>query len=710
MARVRMQQHRSSAALGYLERARDVDPQSAEIPMMMGAALAADGNFREAISVLSEVVGAHPSLPGAHFNLATAYARTENFPAAADHYRRVLELDPANDMARMAAAKALANFHKHQEVLELVAPYSSRRPASVDEFELRHLRGVALRGIGKYAEAEVSLRRAAELRPEHSDTRYNLGFVLARQEKWVEARSHLERAKELDPASADIRFQLGRVLRAQSEEAEAREELRAFQDRKRADLKNSQAESAASRGNAALDSGDPAQAAAEYEEAIRLSPSDARYHYDISLAHSALGNKGSQLDALKKALELDPGMERAHNDLGVLYLNIAWFPQAEQALREAVRIEPQYAEAHNNLGVLYGRQGRNDEAARHFRRAIEDDDDYVQARVNLGLLLAGQEKFEEAETHVLEAVRLEPENAKALTALGMIQARLGRAEESAAVLRKVVAIDPDSAEARLNLGIALADAHKTDEALEVFTKAADLAPQSPAARFNRGRMLVQLGRAEEARKDLQAAVGIDANHADAIYFLALAEQRLGNTTEVEELWRRYIELKPEDARGHYELGQADLALGNRSSAISHWKQAVALDPDHREALYNLFRELRRDDPEAAQRYQERFQESQSQRRIVDRADTLGNFALASLQAGDVTKAIEQLKEAIEICKGCRTKFLLHKNLGLIYARSGDLERAEPELRRASDIRSDDPEVIQSLATIERLRGGAPGSR
>ena len=198
-------------------------------------------------------------------------------------------------------------------------------------------------------------------------------------------------------------------------------------------------------------------------------------------------------------------------------------------------------------------------------------------------------------------------------------------------------------------------------------------------------------------------------HADAIYYLALAEQRTENTAEAAGLWKRYVQLKPDDARGHYELGQAELGLGDRASAIARWKRAVELNPDHREALYNLFRELRKDDPAAARSFQQRFQESQSQRQIADRADTLGNFALASLEAGEVAKAIEQLKEAIAICKGCRTQFLLHKNLGLVYARSGDLERAEPELRRASEIRSDDPEVAQSLATIARLRAASRGA-
>ena len=151
MARVRMQQWRTSAALGFLERARKVDRDSAGVPMMMGAAYAAEGRLEEVTVVLVEVVKSNPEYPNAHFKRATAYTRAENFPAAADHYRKVLEFDPDHHVARMSAAKAFAAFRKHQEVLEFVSPYTAGRPAAVDEFELRQLRGVALRGLGRYA-------------------------------------------------------------------------------------------------------------------------------------------------------------------------------------------------------------------------------------------------------------------------------------------------------------------------------------------------------------------------------------------------------------------------------------------------------------------------------------------------------------------------------------------------------------------------------
>ena len=411
-----------------------------------------------------------------------------------------------------------------------------------------------------------------------------------------------------------------------------------------------------------------------------------------------------------KAVELDPRMEQAHNELGLLHLGDRRFAQAETALKKAVELNPQYAEAHNNLGVLYGNQGRNQEAERHFQRAVEDDPEYAQAYSNLALTLAGQEKFKEAEVAARQAVALASDSGKALTALGMIQTRLGRMEDAVGTLKKVVDLDPRSAEARLNLGIAMADAHNVDAALDQFTEAVRMAPETPGAPFQSRPSSVptQQARGSPNRID-KGRLTAAGSHPLAAQFLALTEQQLGNHAAAAAAWRRYIAIRPSDPNGHYELGQMENELGNREQAIGHWKKALEADPNHPEALYNLFRELRKDNPEEARRYQERFQASRTEQRATDRADTLGNFAMASLQAGNVAEAIRQLKEAIEVCRSCRTEFLLHKNLGLIHARSGDLDQAEPRLRMAAKLRPDDAEVSQSLQTIERLRAQKAGT-
>lgn len=265
--------------------------------------------------------------------------------------------------------------------------------------------------------------------------------------------------------------------------------------------------------------------------------------------------------------------------------------------------------------------------------------------------------------------------------------------------------DLGSYEAHLNLGIALADSFDLNEALVAFNEAARLAPNSPGAGFSKGRLLFQLQRYVEAKNELERVCRLTPNHSQAFYYLALVETQLGHYSASAERLHRFIALEPANSRGYYQLGQMRMRLGNRKGAIANWKKAVQIDPSYGKVLYNLFRTLRNDKPEEAQQYQERFQAVQREKQITNRADTLGNFALASLQAGDWAEATEQLKEAIEICGRCRTKFLLHKNLGLIYARSGDLQNAEPELRLAAKLAPDDPEVQQSLKTIEQLRHG-----
>ena len=128
-----------------------------------------------------------------------------------------------------------------------------------------------------------------------------------------------------------------------------------------------------------------------------------------------------------------------------------------------------------------------------------------------------------------------------------------------------------------------------------------------------------------------------------------------------------------------------------------------MNADHAEALYSLVRHLNKTEPEEARKYQARFAELQTRKRITERADTLGNFALAAAGARDWNQAVAQLEEAVEVCGNCRSKADLHKNLGLIYCRSGNLERGERELRTAQSLKAGDPDITKSLRIIDELK-------
>jgi hypothetical protein len=64
--------------------------------------------------------------------------------------------------------------------------------------------------------------------------------------------------------------------------------------------------------------------------------------------------------------------------------------------------------------------------------------------------------------------------------------------------------------------------------------------------------------------------------------------------------------------------------------------------------------------------------------------------------------VAHLKEALQVCGQCKSLGTIHKNLGLIYCRSGDLRNGEEQLRLALKIKPNDPDVMKALQVIASL--------
>jgi hypothetical protein len=130
-------------------------------------------------------------------------------------------------------------------------------------------------------------------------------------------------------------------------------------------------------------------------------------------------------------------------------------------------------------------------------------------------------------------------------------------------------------------------------------------------------------------------------------------------------------------------------------------QFVDSRPNHPAALYilgqgllksyNLSRLLTKSASEEAERPQARFETLQRKQQIMDRAQTLGNFALAST-ALDWRHAIAQLKEDLQLCEGCSALPLLRRDLRLIYCRSGDLKNGLAESLEGQKLASQDADI------------------
>jgi tetratricopeptide (TPR) repeat protein len=249
----------------------------------------------------------------------------------------------------------------------------------------------------------------------------------------------------------------------------------------------------------------------------------------------------------------------------------------------------------------------------------------------------------------------------------------------------------------------LADQLNLDGALAEFTQSVRLAPDFAAAHYNRGRVLIDLRRNDEAKPELETATRLDPGSSGSWYLLGLIAKQAARGEESIPLLQKAAVLDPNNADIRYMLGQELLRQGQPAGAIEQWRKAIQIRPQYNEAVYNLSRLLMKTDPEEGQRLKDQFEAQQAEQHITDRAQTLGNFALTSADARDWPQAIAQLKEALQLCGACSAKPLLHKDLGLIYCRSGDLKNGRAELLEARNLSPGDPDVTQALNIIAAMQ-------
>lgn len=132
------------------------------------------------------------------------------------------------------------------------------------------------------------------------------------------------------------------------------------------------------------------EAAAEYEQALRLRPAEAEVHFNLAnvLARDPLRWPES-IGHYEQALRLDPDHAQAHNNLGnVLAQRAGRLAEAIPHYEEALRLRPDYPEAHNNLALAYVGLGRLEEAVRHLEIALKLKPDFPDASRNLERLRA----------------------------------------------------------------------------------------------------------------------------------------------------------------------------------------------------------------------------------------------------------------------------------------------------------------------------------
>jgi len=370
---------------------------------------------------------------------AIAAHRKGAIEAAAVLYRKVLTLDPRNDVASSNLAVIAATRGDLALAEELFRQAVKFRPGDA---KCHHNLGSLLQQRGRSAEAVTAHQRAVALKSDYYEAYFGLGNALKLEGRLDEALAAYRHAIALRPDHAEAFNNIGVVLQQQRKSDLA---LAAYE--RATELRPAYAEAHFNLGVALQDIGKPEDAAAAYRQVIALRPDIAAAYNNLGAALQELGRHETALAAYAAAIERSPDYAEAHYNRGVMLQALNRPAEALAAYRTAVALKPGYIEAINNAGVVLQVLGRHEDASLAHRQVIALSPDHAEACNNLGAALLAQSQFHEALAALQRALAIKPDYPEAFYNMGNAWRELGELEGSVATYQKALQLQPDYADA-----------------------------------------------------------------------------------------------------------------------------------------------------------------------------------------------------------------------------------------------------------------------
>jgi tetratricopeptide (TPR) repeat protein len=333
--------------------------------------------------------------------------------------------------------------------------------------------------VSEEKQSESELRAALAGAPGSFDANHRLGQLYLRAGRYPEAIPLLESAYRIDPANDGNRYDLALAYEGGGNLSQARARIRELlANHQNGDLHRLAGE---------LDekSGDPLSAIHEYEQAVKLNPSEQNYF-----------EWGSEL----------------------LLHRAVW--QAQEVFHKGADAYPKSARMQIALGTALFAGARYDEAALRLCDASDLNPADPNPYLFMGKIqMAAPNPLACVEPKLARFVQQQPGSSVAnyLYAMSILKhpPDSQAVQQAEALLTKAVTIDYKCSEAYLQLGIISASQRYFDKAIGFYTKAIEADPQLADAHYRLGVAYDRTGQPAKAKQEFQLHDQIKQQQAEA---------------------------------------------------------------------------------------------------------------------------------------------------------------------------------------------------
>ncbi|HWY43613.1 MAG TPA: tetratricopeptide repeat protein [Candidatus Sulfotelmatobacter sp.] len=494
-----------------------------------------------------EVVRLDPADTESALWLARLYRLQNKHEQAEEVLRGILKSDPDNEAGVEQLTQLLLDQGKSAEAVALLEGITSKSPSPT----LLDLLGDAYTQTKDLAKAEAAYRKATELDPSELSHQRGLGQALLSEEKYPEALKVYQKLSDLMPDDSDVYLRIAQIYRELHQLDKAEETLTKARQYAPGSL------------DVMYNEAMLYQAQGRNEDAIRVLSEAVKgvkgQSEVLPTRRRTLAVLYQQLGQLYRTTENFQGAVFTYEELGRLggdedrrarlllmetYRGAKELPKALQTGKEALAKYPTDSSIRSSHALLLGEAAHTEEALALLKPQLKGTDADREVYLNIAQVYERGRRYKEAEqaARTAEALPGAPrENEMTWFLLGAIYERQKFYDRAEVEFKKVLAVDP----------------------------------QNAAALNYYGYMLGDLGiRLDEAEAMVKKALADDAYNGAYLDSLGWIYFRQGKLAEAEATLRKAVERESHDPTIHSHLGDVYAKTGRMEMAAMQWDKSL----------------------------------------------------------------------------------------------------------------------------------------
>jgi tetratricopeptide (TPR) repeat protein len=327
-------------------------------------------------------------------------------------------------------------------------------------------------------------------------------------------------------------------------------------------------------GMKALDAGNYAAAADDFQKAVAADPQDYGAHFNLGLAYTFLHRDDDALAEYRRTLEIKPHLYEAELNAGILLLKRKDAAAAEPLFEDAAQQKPNQFRPRYYLAEAQLALARWADAEANFTLAIGIDGKSAAAELGLGRALAHQGKLDDAAPHYRKAAALDPKDREWLLELADLYEKAQRQADAVAIYREF----PENPSVQAHLGELMLNGKEYGEAIPRLEAAFDKDP-TEANRVALAMAYLFNKQVDKALPLMQGAVAAEPANFDVRMMYARALRDSRRYPEAAAQFGEAVKLRPADAPAWRDWGDMLYLTADYPRALAAFEKARDLGED-----------------------------------------------------------------------------------------------------------------------------------